>query len=90
MMSTEQRMTLIRKRLQQAFHPSYLEIVDESAQHKGHQGAENGAGHYSVIIVAECLNDQSRVAAHRKIYHVLHDLIPNEIHALKIHLKTAE
>lgn len=82
-----QRLNLIRERLQNAFSPSMLEILDDSEKHKGHAGAENGAGHYTVIISAACFKNISRIEAHRKIYAVLDDLIPHEIHALKIKIK---
>ena len=84
---THDRIRLIRERLQHAFNPSHLEVIDDSEQHRGHQGAEGGAGHYTVIISAACLSNQSRVAAHRDIYRVLNDLIPGQIHALKITLQ---
>jgi BolA protein len=82
-----QRIALIRERLQQAFAPEYLEIIDDSEQHKGHKGAEGGAGHYTVVIHAAYFANQSRVTAHREIYRVLNDLIPEQIHALKISIK---
>ncbi len=63
-------------------------MIDDSAKHAGHAGAEGGAGHYSVIIAADCFNNLSRVAAHREIYHVLADLIPHEVHALRIVIKS--
>lgn len=85
-MKNNQRIEVIRERLQQAFSPIQLEVVDDSEQHKGHKGAEGGAGHYTVIIEATNLSSKNRVAAHREIYQVLQDLMPNEIHALKIQL----
>lgn len=79
-----QRMTVIQQRLQEAFSPSLLEVIDDSAKHKGHAGAKDGAGHYTVVIAADDLKNISRLEAHRRIYDVLHDLIPKEIHALQI------
>ncbi|MHB1949724.1 MAG: BolA family protein [Gammaproteobacteria bacterium] len=81
-----QRIEIIRQRLQHAFAPEQLEILDDSEQHKGHAGSRGGAGHYTVIIAADCFNNLSRVDSHRKIYAVLQDLIPHEIHALKINI----
>jgi BolA protein len=83
-MVLEQRIEIIRKRLQDAFAPTSLDIIDDSEKHKGHAGSQGGAGHYTVIIEADCLKKKSRVAAHREIYRVLNDLVPHEIHALQI------
>ncbi len=75
---------IIRKRLQAAFSPEKLEVIDESHKHKGHAGSQNGAGHYAVTISAECFKNLSRVDAHREVYRVLSDLIPEKVHALSI------
>lgn len=80
----EDRISVIRERLEQAFSPTTLEVIDDSHKHVGHAGAQGGAGHYTVIISAECFKSDSRVAAHQKIYAVLDDLIPHQIHALRI------
>lgn len=84
MMDSAQRMLIIRERLQKAFSPSQLVVIDDSEQHRGHPGASGGAGHYTVEIAADCFTNKSRVDAHRKIYQELSDLIPQEIHALRI------
>jgi BolA protein len=78
------RIQVIKQRLQQAFSPEKLEIIDDSEKHRGHAGSQGGAGHYTVIISADSLKDKSRIDAHREIYQVLNDLIPHEIHALQI------
>ena len=82
------RIAIMTERLQQALSPTKLEIIDDSHRHIGHAGSSDGAGHFTVIISAECLNTISRVAAHRMIYDALGDLIPKEVHALKIKLDT--
>lgn len=79
-----QRIVLIEQRLQKAFAPKELQVLDDSEQHRGHVGSQGGAGHYTVIIVAECFKGLSRVVMHQRIYAALGDLIPGEIHALKI------
>lgn len=78
------RINIIQQRLQDAFSPSHLEIIDDSERHKGHEGARGGAGHYTVIISAPCFDRLSKIDAHRKIYAALDDLIPDQIHALRI------
>ena len=83
-MTPEERILLIEERLRKKLHPSHLEVEDNSEEHRGHAGASGGAGHYTVIISSTELNSLTRVAAHQAIYAALSDLIPHEIHALKI------
>lgn len=80
----ETRIQIIQRRLQAAFSPQHLEVIDDSELHKGHEGGRFGAGHYTIIIASESLKGLTRVESHRKIYAIFDDLIPNEIHALKI------
>jgi len=79
-------MQIIQQRLEQAFSPSQLEVIDDSEKHKGHVGSQGGAGHYTVMIGASCFLGKSRVMIHREIYAVLADMIPHEIHALRIQI----
>ncbi len=75
---------LIKERLQAAFSPTELEVMDDSHQHIGHAGSKDGAGHFTVKIRASCFAGVSRVDAHKQIYRVLEDLIPHKIHAISI------
>lgn len=85
-MTNEQRIACIIERLTSAFHPSLIDVIDNSPQHIGHAGAAGGAGHFELIIDKECFGNLSRVAIHQQIYQALGDLIPGEIHALSIRL----
>lgn len=89
-MSSPTRETIITERLTAAFSPAQLEVINESQQHIGHAGAQGGAGHYAVHIIAQAFTGLSLVQRHQRVYDVLKDLIPNEIHALKIKAKTPE
>lgn len=73
----------IEERLQ-VLAPTQLEVMDDSHQHIGHAGSQNGGQHFTIIISAPCLNGLNRIDAHRKIYTLLADLIPHPIHALRI------
>ncbi|HNQ03502.1 MAG TPA: BolA family protein [Thiobacillaceae bacterium] len=70
--------------------PAYLDIVDESALHAGHEGARSGGGHYRMTIIAEAFAGQSGVARHRLVYQSLGDLMPTRIHALSVTALTPE
>jgi len=70
--------------LSKALEPLHLEIVDDSARHAGHAGAQGGAGHYRVRILSEKFRGLPVLARHRLVYEALRPLIPEEIHALGI------
>ena len=75
---------MIEGRLRAALAPESLEIVDESAAHAGHEGAQSGAGHYALVIVSSRFKGQSPIARHRMVYQALSELMPRDIHALRI------
>ena len=75
---------LIQERLEKAFQPTELIIIDESHKHIGHVGAQNGAGHFAVTIITEQFKDLPLIQRHRLIFEELKDLIPHKIHALRI------
>lgn len=85
----EARLALVRERLQ-ALNPTTLEIEDESHLHAGHAGAQGGASHFRVKIAAPGFTGLSKVAAHRLVYHRLHDLIPFPLHAVELEIKASE
>lgn len=75
----------IRERLQAAFAPTELEVLDEGHQHAGHAG--EGKGHFHVRIVSAAFAGQSPIKRHRMIYAALDGLMDNGIHALSIDAK---
>ncbi len=64
--------------------PESLEILDESGEHIGHEGARDGGGHYHVIIVSGAFSGKPAVTRHRMIYSALSPLMHKDIHALAI------
>lgn len=75
----------IRKKLEAAFTPAELEVVNESHLHSGHAGSPGtGHSHFRVRIVAEAFRGQSRVACHREVNDVLADLLKRDVHALAL------
>nr|WP_321254107.1 BolA family protein [uncultured Ruegeria sp.] len=74
----------IRSRLQAAFDPRELEVVDDSESHRGHAGYQDGGeSHFNVRIRASAFEGQSRVARHRAVHKALGDVVPR-IHALAL------
>ncbi|HLF12297.1 MAG TPA: BolA family protein [Gammaproteobacteria bacterium] len=75
---------MIRARLEAAFAPQALEIVDDSHHHAGHAGAADGRGHFSVRIVSERFAGASSLKRHRMVYEALGPLMTTDIHALQV------
>jgi BolA family transcriptional regulator, general stress-responsive regulator len=64
--------------------PESLEVLDESGDHAGHEGARGGGGHYRVIIVSREFEGKAVQARHRMIYEALGPMMKQDIHALAI------
>lgn len=74
----------IRQRLEEAFRPTRLEVVNESHRHAGHAGDDgSGESHFALVIRAEALSGLARVARHRAVHKALGDLT-QRVHALAI------
>lgn len=72
-------------RLEAAFGPSHLEVVDESEQHRGHAGwREGGSTHFRVRMTAQDLGPMTRVGRHRAVHGALGKDLIDRIHALAL------
>ena len=78
------RIGQIRSRLEAAFTPAVLEVVDESHRHAGHAGARDGRGHFLVRIVSDRFEGVKPLARHRMVYAALGPLMQTDIHALSL------
>jgi BolA family transcriptional regulator, general stress-responsive regulator len=67
-----------------SLEPDALEIQDDSHKHVGHEGARDGRGHFSVLIVSPRFRGLNPLARHRAVYQALGDLMQTDIHALSI------
>lgn len=81
---TVERIAMIRARLEQAFAPDQLEIIDDSHRHAGHAGAKDGRGHFRVRIVSQRFAGTKTLERHRMIYAALGSLMQTDIHALSV------
>jgi BolA protein len=77
----------IRQKLEEAFKPELIEIIDHSAAHAGHAGNQGG-GHYHVTLVSAQFEGKSLVQRHQLVYQALGDMMKDEIHALGINALT--
>ena len=79
------RVDRIRDRLQAAFQPTRLEVVDDSHRHEGHPSVRDGRGHFTVVIVSAAFAGINKLDRHRAVYDAVQDLMATDIHAMSIH-----
>jgi len=75
----------IHARLQAAFQPTHLSVVDDSESHRGHSGHREGEQtHFNVGIAAPAFAPMSRIARHRAVHAALGPDLIARIHALAL------
>ncbi|HXH42902.1 MAG TPA: BolA family protein [Bradyrhizobium sp.] len=75
----------ISNKLQEAFTPESLQVVDESHLHEGHAGHRpGGETHFRVHIVSAAFKGKSRIDRHRMINSALAAELSGSVHALAI------
>ena len=75
----------IRQKLNAAFSPTRLEIVDDSDRHAGHAGATpGGESHFNVLIESAAFAGVSKVVRQRLVYKALADELAGPVHALSV------
>lgn len=71
--------------LAEAFAPSRLEVINDSAQHHGHAGDDgSGESHFTVVIEAKAFAGASRLQRQRMVNAALGDIPGQRVHALAI------
>jgi len=76
----------ITRKLNDAFAPESIDVIDESHLHEGHAGHRpGGQSHFRIYIVSQAFAGKSRVDRHRMINTVLADDLAGGVHALAIH-----
>jgi BolA family transcriptional regulator, general stress-responsive regulator len=81
---TETRLERLTDRLNRAFAPERLDVVDDSHHHAGHAGAADGRGHFSVLLVSSRFAGLGSLKRHRLVYEAVGDMMTTDIHALSI------
>lgn len=75
----------IEEKLEAAFAPTLLSVVDDSHQHAGHSGARpGGETHFSITMVSAAFAGKTRVEIHRAINALMADEFARGLHALAI------
>ena len=81
----------LRAALEGELAPLSLEIIDDSARHAGHAGAQpGGETHYSVLLVTPAFRDMNRLARSRAVHAALAAEFAEGMHALALTLRTPE
>ncbi len=73
----------IMGKLERAFAPVEVEVVDESHLHIGHAGYRENS-HFAVRIRAAAFDGVSRVQAQRLVYKALAEELDAGLHALRL------
>ena len=75
----------IESLLTQAFAPTRIEVINDSAKHHGHAGDDgSGESHFTVVIESAAFADKSRLERQRMVNRALGDIPGDRVHALAI------
>ena len=89
-MQASLRVRAIEDALVSSLEAVHVEVVDNNAGHANHVGAEDGGGHFAVVVVSEAFRGLSRIAAQKLVYETLAELMTHDIHALSMRTFTPE
>ncbi len=71
--------------LTEAFAPTRLAIINDSAKHHGHSGDDgSGESHFTIEIEAAAFAPMNRLARQRAVIAALGDIVGGRVHAVAI------
>ena len=78
-------LTEIEALLTEAFAPTRLEVINDSAHHAGHSGDDgSGESHFTVVIESAAFSGVSRLQRQRQVIAALGDIVGERVHAVAI------
>jgi BolA protein len=81
----------MRRKLQWAFAPTVLDVIDDSDKHAGHSGARaGGESHFTVKITSTAFTGATRVQRQRQVYAALAEELAGPVHALSVQATAPE
>jgi BolA protein len=87
---TPTRAARLHAKLTEAFNPSRMEIVDESAKHAGHVGARDGSEtHFKITLVSDAFKNRTRIERSRMVHAALVSEFTTGLHALSLNLNSS-
>ena len=68
-----------------AFAPTRLQVINDSALHRGHTGDDgSGESHFTLVVESEAFAGKSRLERQRMVNAALGDIPGQRVHALAI------
>jgi BolA protein len=81
----------MHSRLTEAFTPTHLAIINDSARHSGHTGDDgSGESHFTIEIAAAAFAPMNRLARQRAVIAALGDIVGQRVHAVAIKASVPE
>ncbi|MES9945819.1 MAG: BolA/IbaG family iron-sulfur metabolism protein [Candidatus Thiodiazotropha sp.] len=77
----------IQQKLESAFSPLHLEVINESHMHSVAEGSES---HFKVVLVSDAFKGERLISRHRQVNKVLAAELQGGVHALALHTLTPE
>jgi BolA protein len=75
----------MRQLLTEAFAPTALAIINDSAKHSGHMGDDgSGESHFTIAIESAAFAPMNRLARQRAVIAALGDIVGQRVHAVAI------
>ncbi|ACQ66832.1 BolA family transcriptional regulator [Candidatus Williamhamiltonella defendens] len=76
----------IKQKLDEAFKPVYLDVINESHRHRAPAGSES---HFKIVMVSHQFSGLKALERHRMVYNTLEEEFNHGgVHALALHLYT--
>lgn len=77
----------LEKIVRDGLNARYVEVLDDSGLHAGHEGAEGGA-HFRLVAVSDDFEGLGTLERHRKLNALVRDKFGSGLHALSAQLMT--
>lgn len=74
----------ITRKVQEAFAPTHVELINESHMHAG----PRTDSHFKLVLVSETFAGLNKVKRHQAVYRLLSEELEGPVHALALHLYT--
>lgn len=80
---------LIKRAVREKLEPVHMELVNDSARHRGHAGDDgSGETHYNLLVVSPAFAGLSRIERQRLVHATLKEALDSGVHALSLRCLT--
>ncbi|MES9835525.1 MAG: BolA/IbaG family iron-sulfur metabolism protein [Candidatus Thiodiazotropha sp.] len=77
----------IQQKLESAFSPLHLEVINESHMHNVPEGSES---HFKIVVVSDAFKGERLINRHRQVNKLLAEELQAGVHAIALHTLTPE